>query len=59
MFTHIYNCGFEIVMVENLRDGVEGTPVRALYDNCKYSEDYDFNKLKILPNGRLIGKVLI
>jgi|TARA_B100000085_G_scaffold201079_1_gene184594 hypothetical protein len=52
VYTHAYNCGFEIVMVENLRDGVEGTPVRALYDNCKYSEDYDFNKLKILPNGR-------
>ena len=39
------NNGFDIVLVENLRDGIEGTPVRALYENCKYSEDYSFDKL--------------
>ena len=52
VYTHAKNCGFDIVIVENLRDGIEGIPVRALYENCKYSEDYDFSKLKVLPNGR-------
>jgi hypothetical protein len=51
-YTHAKNCNLDIVMIENLRDGVEGTPVRALYENCKYSEDYHFSKLKILPDGR-------
>tara|TARA_A100001201_G_scaffold25191_1_gene28380 strand:- start:155 stop:937 length:783 start_codon:yes stop_codon:yes gene_type:complete len=51
-YTHIQNCGMQVVLVENLRDEVEGTPVRALYENCKYSDDYSFDKLKILPNGR-------
>ena len=51
-YDHAYNCGFDIICVESFRDGIEGTPVRALYENCKYSDDYSFDKLKILPNGR-------
>jgi hypothetical protein len=43
------NCGFDIVLVENLRHDIEGTSVRARYENCKYSDDYNFDKLKVLP----------
>tara|TARA_R110002020_G_scaffold101994_2_gene239807 strand:- start:547 stop:1344 length:798 start_codon:yes stop_codon:yes gene_type:complete len=56
-YKHAKNCGLDIVMIEDFKDFRNysegaGTFVRALYENCKYSEDYDFNKLKLLKNGR-------
>jgi len=50
-YTHAQNCGFDIVLVENLRDGVEGMYVRGLYENCAYSDDYKFENLVKLVNG--------
>ncbi len=50
-YTFAKECGFDVVLTENLRDGVEGMYVRALYKNCKFSTDYKFDKLELMHNG--------